>query len=170
MDRASGAGLCLQLPDKVVTDYVINSVVAFIDGLGHDVVTVSSDNEPVCHQVLAKVKDKRVKTTHVKFAPRYSSQSKGAVESYIGHIQGQIRTTRLAAEEKLGVQVTPQHHSFPWLVRHAEFSKCRYFKKSTGRSAYEDAFNEEYSSVMLPLFESVFFRMPMSKTGRLLQG
>ena len=87
IDCSSGCGLLLCLPNKAITEYVIQSAVCFVDELGLQEVVVASDNEPVCNKLLVKIRDRRVKPTLVRFAPRYSPQSKGTVEGYIGFVR-----------------------------------------------------------------------------------
>ena len=81
-----------------MTSYVINNFLAWMDNIGIDNVVPRSDQEIVCDLLLKKVRQKRGKKTRVQFAPRYSSQSKGAVESHIKLVQGRFRTMRLQVE------------------------------------------------------------------------
>ena len=171
LDRGCSMSMSLQLPNKKVTKYVIQEVVEFLNMLCYEEVVLKSDSEPVCKVLLENVRSARSpKKTHIKFAPRYSSQSKGAVENYIRRISGKIRALLLELSVKYGVAITCQHHIFAWVVRHASFMYVRFFVKANGRTAYEELFLERYTSKLCPLGECVLFRAPMSATGRLLQG
>eukprot|EP00971_Amphidinium_carterae_P044042 866611-Amphidinium_carterae.2 len=169
VDTVSQLGKLVQLPGKKVTDYVVFSVVNFIDSLGVQRVVLRSDNEEVCKLIGARVKAKRTQHTEVTYAPRYSSQSKGTVENYIQRMQGQIRTMRLELECKYGA-FGCEHGILPWLVRHAASAWNWYHRKVNGRTAHEDAFNQPFGHRVVPFGETILFRAPMSHTGRLLQG
>jgi hypothetical protein len=51
-----------------------------------ETVTLQTDSEPAALDFANKVKAARTETTHVRHAPRHSSQSMGSVESAIQYI------------------------------------------------------------------------------------
>ena len=54
----------------------------------------------------------------------------------------------------------------PWLVRWASFLRNRFDVKANQRTAYQDAFDTDYTSLLIPFCETVMFKTPMSKTRR----
>ena len=92
IDRPTTMDLVMQLPNKTVTSYVVNSFIGGMDNLGIDNAVLRSDQEIVCDMLLKKIRQKRNKKTRVQFAPRYSSQSRGAVETHIKLVQGRPTT------------------------------------------------------------------------------
>ena len=55
----------------------------------------------------------------VETAPRFSSQSIGAVGQAQDAVEGQTRCLRLELETRLSMEVTLAMDVWPWLVRHA---------------------------------------------------
>ena len=73
----------------------------------------------------------------VETAPRFSSQSIGAVGRAQDAVEGQIRCLRLELERRLSIEVTPATDVRLWLVRHAGWLLGRQALKNTrceGRS------------------------------------
>ena len=62
----------------------------------------------------------------VETAPKFSSQSIGAVGRAQDAVEGQIWCLRLELETRLSVEVTPAMDVWPWLVRHARWLLERY--------------------------------------------
>ena len=57
------ATLC---PTKALSEYLVETVLAFVEALGHNVVMLHSDQEPVLVQLLKAVQSRRVKRTLVR--------------------------------------------------------------------------------------------------------
>ena len=67
-------------------------------GLGHTVVMLHSDQEPVLVQLLNAVQSRRVKRTLVRYGPRASHQSQGKIEHANRVINGVCRAMWLSLE------------------------------------------------------------------------
>ena len=80
----------------------------------------------------------------VETAPRFSSQSIGAVGRAQDAVEGQIRCLRLELETRLSLQVTPAMDVWPWLVRHAGWLLERYHVKGNKKTACEDCCGKPY--------------------------
>ena len=61
------ATLC---PTKAFGEYLVDIILAFVEALGHNVVKLHSDQEPVLVQLLKAVQSRRVKRTLVRHGPR----------------------------------------------------------------------------------------------------
>ena len=85
------------------------------------------------------------KKTRIQLAPRYSSPSKGAVETHIKLAQGRFRSLRIQVEANYKCRISFTYPIVPWMLRHVEFTLTRFHRKATGRSAHEDAFDETYA-------------------------
>jgi len=103
-------------------------------------------------------------------APRYSSQTMGAVGAAQNILKGDAMTLKSSLEEKVGLQVTPAMNLWPWLVRHAAWSRARFGVNSNLRTAYEDALGSQYAGQILPFGEAVMFKVPHSSSGRRVGG
>ena len=72
------ATLC---PTKAFSEYLMETTLAFVEALGHNVEMLHSDQEPVLVQLLKAVQSRRVKRTLVRHGPRASHQSQGKIEN-----------------------------------------------------------------------------------------
>ena len=70
-----------QCPTKAFSKYLVETILAFVEALGHNVVMLHSDQEPVLVQLLRAAQSRRVKRTLVRHGPRASHQSQGKIES-----------------------------------------------------------------------------------------
>ena len=81
-------------------------------------------------------------------------------------LRGDVLTLRYAVEAEYGITLHTSHNLWPWLVRYCSFIRCRYAVKSNQRTAYQDAFDCQYTSPLIPFAETVLFKTPMSKARR----
>ena len=97
------ATLC---PTKAFSE-LVESVLAFVEALGHNVVMLHSDQEPVLVQLLKAVQSRRVKRTLVRHGPRASHQSQGKIENANRVINGVCRAMWLSLARKAGKRRCP---------------------------------------------------------------
>ena len=128
------ATLC---PTKAFSDYLVETILAFVEALGHNVVTLHSDQEPVLAQLLKAVQSRRVKRTLVRHGPRARHQSQGKIENAID-----LRE-KLPSDSIL----------LAWLIRHAAWCLTRFQVKNDGRTAFVRVFGKAYTSQVLPFGE-----------------
>ena len=118
-DIATGLGIALSVPHKTnEMEYVVATVVAFIDSLGHFVVRIRTDGEPSIQAVATRLARARPRTL-LETAPRYSSQSFGGVGSFQKRLIEDVRTLRSSSEMQLATEIDANHPVLLWLVRHA---------------------------------------------------
>eukprot|EP00435_Cladocopium_sp_Y103_P016734 s3384_g4.t1 len=179
VDRGTGFFTAMSIPTKKLEkDYVVKSLKAFVSQLGHVQVTIRSDGEPqiltICQELrdeLNKLRGKEaVVKAHTEQAPRYSPQSMGAVGSAQRVLKGDFLTLRSDIEEKLGAPVTPAMNLWPWMIRHAAWVRGRFGIKANMRTAFEDAFGNQYTGQILPFGECVLAKIPSSASGRKVGG
>ena len=82
------ATLC---PTKAFGEYLVETILAFVEALGHNVVMLHLDHEPVLVQLLKAVQSRRVNRTLVRHGPRASHQSQGKIENANRVINGVCR-------------------------------------------------------------------------------
>ena len=76
--ESMSATLC---PTKAFSEYPAETILAFVEALGHNVVMLHSDQEPVLVQLLKAVQSRQVKRTLVRHGSRASHQSQGKIEN-----------------------------------------------------------------------------------------
>ena len=103
---------------------------------------------------------------HLEQAPRYSNQSMGAVGAAQRTLKGDFLTMRSDLEEKVNMKFNPAMNVWPWMVRHAAWTRARFGLKANMRTAYEDAFGGQYTGQILPFGEVLLFKIPHGSSGR----
>ena len=79
----------------------METILAFVEALGHSVVMLHSDQEPVLVQLLKAVQSRRVKRILVRHGPRASHQSQGKIENANRVIHGVCRGMWFPLEDLL---------------------------------------------------------------------
>ena len=77
VEVGSGSLSATLCPTKAFSGYLVETILAFVEALGHNVVMLHSDREPVLVQLLRAVQSRRVKRTLVRHGPRASHQESG---------------------------------------------------------------------------------------------
>ena len=101
------ATLC---PTKAFSENLVETILAFVKALGHIVVMLHSDQEPVLVQLLKAVQSRRVKRTLVRHGPRARHQSQGKIENANRVINGVCRTMWLSLEKSPTRKTTKRQH------------------------------------------------------------
>ena len=141
---------------------------AFVEALGHNVVMLHSDQEPVLVQLLKAVQSRRVKRTLVRHGPRASHQSQGKIENANRVINGVCRAMWLSLEDLR--EILPSDSMLTaWLIRHAAWCLKRFQVKNDGRTAFVRVFGKAYTSQVLPLGERVMYKYTSVPTDNLDQ-
>ena len=144
------ATLC---PTKAFSEYPVETILAFVEALGHNVVMQHSDQEPVLVQLLMSVQSRRVKRTLVRHGPRASHQSQGKIENANPLINGVCRAMWLSLQDLPSDSILIE-----WLIRHAVWSLARFQVKNDQRTAFVRVFGKAYTSHVLPFGERVTYK------------
>ena len=130
-----------------------------------------ADNELAIQEVAREIKAARLPLeTVLRSTPVHSSASNGAVEQFIRHLGGQLRTLRAATEHHHGVRLHPSLAVWPWMVRHSCWLMARFSVRASGRTAHEEAFDSRWQGELAPFGVPVLFRQQVSVTGAMTGG
>ena len=66
---------------KAFSEYLAETTLAFVEVLGHNVVMLHSDQEPVLVQLLKTAQSRRFERTSVRHGPKTSHQSQSKIEN-----------------------------------------------------------------------------------------
>ena len=113
------------------SEYLVETI------LGHNVVMLHSDQEPVLVQMLKAVQSRRVKRTLVRHGPRVSHQSQGKIENANRVINGACRAMWLPLEDLQREKLPSDSILTAWLIRHAAWCLTRFQVKNDGHSEKE---------------------------------
>ena len=90
---------------KAVDERVAAKVVEDIESLGRKKIILRSDNDKSIKALRKVISDTRIEETLQQDTPTYSSQSNGSTERGVQSVQGQIRVTKIALEQRLQKEV-----------------------------------------------------------------
>ena len=114
---------------KAFSEYLVETILAFVEALVHNVVMLHSDQE----LVLKAVQSRRVKRTLVRHGPRASRQSQGKIEKLNRVINGVCRAMWLSLENLLRGKLPSDSILIAWFIRHAALCLTRFqVIKTTG--------------------------------------
>ena len=133
------ATLC---PTKAFSEHLVETILAFVEALGHNVVMLHSDQEPVLVQLLKAVQSRRVKRTLVRHGPRASHQSQGKIENANRVINGVCRAMWLSLEDLLREKLPSDSMLLACLIRPAAWCLTRFQVKNDGRTAFVRVFGK----------------------------
>ena len=123
VDVAAQNPLCAAISTKSDEDAYLTAIcAAFVKRMAHAKAVLKVDPEPALRSLADKIALRaRADGIQLKVetAPRFSSQSIGAVGRAQDAVEGQIRRLRLELDTRLSLEVTPAVGVWPWLVRHA---------------------------------------------------
>ena len=136
VDLTTKTPYCAALTAEISEDYVVASIVTWIDGLGHvGKIKIVSDGEPQLVALMTKVKAKRTTETLCLTTPVASGASIGTLASMQDKLAGQARTLKSDLEHRYGLEISAGHAIWPWLVRHCAWIISRYDVGSDGRTS-----------------------------------
>ena len=115
---------------------------SFVEALGHNVVMLHSDQEPVVVQLLRAEKSRRVERTLVRHGPRGSRRSQGKIENENRLINSVCRAKCLSLENLLWEKLSSDCILVAWLIRHAAWSLTRYKVNNDGRTSFVRVFGK----------------------------
>ena len=169
VDVAAKSPLCAAISTKSYE----NAYLAYVKRMAYAKAILKVDPEPALKLLADKIAVRAsADGIQPKFetAPRFSSQSIGAVERAQDAVEGQIRCVRLDLETRLSIEVTPAMDVWPWLVRHAGWLRERCHVKGNKKTAFEDCCGKPYQGEVMKFAEAALFRVAVSPSGKIRDG
>ena len=122
---------------------VIDHILGDLDACGFDNarLIIKNDQEVAIKEVQAELRRRRSALQEAGTAVEHSrvgdSASNGRVERCIQELGGQVRTLRVALEERLRTTIPLSHPIVPWLIRHSAdiLNKCQV--REEGKTSFE---------------------------------
>ena len=153
---------------KAFSGYLVETILAFVEALGHGVDMLHSDQEPVLVQLLKAVQSRRVTRTLVRHGPRASHQSQGKIENSNRVINGVCRAMWLSLENLSEEKLASDSILVAWL-RHVAWSLTTCQVKNDGRTAFVRVFGKICTGHLLPLGARVLYKYTAVTTSNLDQ-
>eukprot|EP00971_Amphidinium_carterae_P275205 5460558-Amphidinium_carterae.1 len=162
VDKMSGNLIHLAVERKGVVNYSVASCASFILRGAYKECELLTDGEVAIvalgEAIKAKVLEKSVKL-HLRVAPRYASQTMGAVGVMQDICAKQLRCLREDFQERYNLELTPSHCLWPWLVRHNGWCIEHLHVRGTLTTAYQDTYGVAYRGPVVPFGETCLFRL-----------
>ena len=162
--ESSTATLC---STKEFSEYLTETTLAFVEVLGHNVMMVHSDQEPVLVQ-LKTVQNRSPIETSMGHGPRITHQSQSKIENVNQVINGVCWSMWLTFENLLREQLSNDSIPLAWLIRHAAWSLTKFPVKNDGRTSLVRVSGKAYTS-QLSFGERVMYEHTAVPTGNLNQ-
>ena len=163
VDVAAQNPLCAAISSKFDENaYLTAMCAAFVKRMAYAKAVLKVDPEPALRSLADKIAVRASADgiqLKVETAPRFSSQSIGAVGRAQDAVEGQIRCLRLELETRLSLEATPAMDVWPWMVRHAGWLLERYHVKANKKTAFEDCFGKPYQGEVMKFAEAALFRV-----------
>ena len=124
--RTFGYGMSTVVHMKGPTDtFATVWAVKMLNFLGLAGIILQCDPEPSLIKWVESVKSKRPERTVIRSSPRRSHQSNGGVENYQKQLEGQVRTTLAAMQERTHYRPTTDSALMRWIVQltHSSFPR-----------------------------------------------
>ena len=116
--------LGIVVPSKGAITYAIDMTKRFLMECGRTYGILQSDNEPAIKDLVRAVAA-QVPGLSIRFSPKYSSKSLGAVGAMQKELYGQVRVLKRHIEVKYSMTLPPEHALLTWLVEHAAWLQNR---------------------------------------------
>ena len=156
-------------PTKAFSEYLVETIFAFVEALGHNVVMLHSDQEPVLVQLLKVVQSRRVKRTLVRHGPRASHQSQGKIENANRVINGVCRAMWLSLEDLLREKTTKRQHLDSVVDSTCSMVLDEISSEKRRENCVCACFGKAHTRQVLPFGEKVMCKYTSVPTGNLEQ-
>eukprot|EP00971_Amphidinium_carterae_P345847 6487010-Amphidinium_carterae.1 len=170
VDKMTGNVLHVAVPQKGVTSYSVVACASFIARCAYLEAELLTDGEPAIKALGEQVRVRCLKQLSIRLqlivAPRYSSQTLGSVGAMQNVCAKQLRCLRGDFELRYGMELTPDHTLWAWLVRHSGWCIERLHIRGTGTTAYQDTFGQSYKGALVQFGEACLFRYAFPKSGK----
>ena len=135
-DKRTGAVVTVFCRQKGAEDrYVLETLTAWTEELGHYAVILQSDGEPAAMTLMDAVHSGRTMPSLVRTTAKGSKGSLGVVDAVRFVVEARMRTVLLELEKKLGKKIDTKHILIPWLVRHIGWT----FYKVSVEGSWQDS-------------------------------
>ena len=151
---------------KAVDERVAAKVVEDIESLGRKKIILRFDSDKSIKALRKVISDTRIGETLQQDTPTYSSQSNGSTERGVQSVQGQIRVTKIALEQRLQKEVKGNWPVMHWIVEHAGTVLTYFEIGHDGKIAYQRLHGKRASVNTTEFGEQVLYRLPKHRSGK----
>ena len=118
--------------------------------------------------VVKEIQRRRAQKTIIEHSPVRESQANGVAERAVQHIEGIVRTLKLALKKNISREIPCTHPIITWLVEHSADLINKFGIGRGGRTAYERLKGKAYRGEMMEFGSGVYYRVPGTPEGGLM--
>ena len=130
--------------------------------LGLDEMSIRSDGESAMLALKDNIRMKGIRLVPEE-SPVGQSASNGTAERAVQQIEGQVRTVKLALEDRLQADIPSGHPVMAWLVSHAADLLGKFGVGRDGRTGYERMKGKSYSGTHVEFGAKVHAKLPSTR-------
>ena len=158
-DRISKKRASIPVPLKGTQHpYPVKAVVKFLNGLGHKIAILKSDQEPSIVALCKAIKTNWDGELIPEHSPKGVPKSSGEVEREVQTVQGLARTLKDHLEDRMGESLDPRSQILTWLVDYCSTLLNLFHIGSDGMSAYQRNKGKTWKVELPPFGEIVEFK------------
>ena len=154
---------------KAARTYMAGEIARLCSYLGHPVVKLRCDPEPVCLALRDEVIQRRGKLglkTLYDQVPEGDHAANGGAESAVHQTRLQAGVLLSMYEARSGCTVETSHPLHSWAFRHASWLLNRFGRRSSGTTPFEDAMQTTYNGKVCPFGSSILALTNSAVKGR----
>ena len=168
-DRTAGMTMASVVPTKGTSgQFAVLKVLEFLKLCGAEEaqILIKTDQEPAIEALVRDVVRARgARTTMVERSPVGSSGSNGVVERAVQSVEGQIRTLKVACEDRWGIRLRPDEKTVVFIAEYASYLLNKLEVGKDGKTAWERSRGKRGAVMAVKFGEKVLWRI--RHTGRM---
>ena len=163
-DERTKSVFCHRVISKgLAAEWAIRKIVQDIEDLGRSQVILKPDGEPAIKALQGRIVSLRKAQTVPRNPPAYNPQSNGPCEKAVQDVTGQLRTLKIALEQRVGIKVNEDLPVMEWLLEHSSFLLNKFSVGKDGMTAHERATGRRWKRPILEFGESVMAKMALQR-------
>ena len=166
-DEKTKSVFCHRIIAKGLTDeWAIKKIIQDIRDLGRNQIILKTDGEPAIMAVQARIVALRESQTVPRNPPAYNPQSNGPCEKAVQDVTTQLRTMKLALENRVKVKILDELPIMQWALEHASFLINRFSVGKDGMTPYERTTGRRWRRPLLEFGESVMAKLSLQRRNK----
>ena len=163
-DESTGNVLCHKVLMKGIGDeWAVKKLVQDIEDWGRSKVILKTDGEPAIKALQSRVISLRPPQTVPRNPPAYNPQSNGPCEKAVQDVTAQLRTLKLALENRVGIKVDEELPIVEWLLEHSCFLLNKFSVGKDGMTPHERLTGRRWKKPILEFGEFVMAKLSLQR-------
>ena len=163
-DESTGNVFCHKVLMKGIGDeWAVKKLVQDIEDFGRSKVILKTDGEPAIKALQSRIIALRTPQTVPRNPPAYNPQSNGPCEKAVQDVTAQLRTLKLALENRVGIKVDEQLPIMEWMLEHSCFLLNKFNVGKDGMTPHERLIGRRWKRPILEFGEFVMAKLSLQR-------